>query len=188
MFLYNIKLNGKRIVKFMFIVMLIVILIIFSIGVYNIFFKHEKETNDNTLTLTDTIKSDEIYEITPEIYTTVLDTVTNNLDSYVGCNIHFTGYVYRLIDFDENQFVLARDMLLNENTKQSLVVGFLCTYDKAYEFPDDTWVDITGTIVKGDYYGEIAEIKVTNIFECQKPENKYVPMPDDTYIPTANMF
>lgn len=188
MFLYNLKLNGNRLVRFMFIVMLIIILIIFSIGIYNIFFKKNDINETNVITLTDTIKTDEIFEITEENYTNILQAVTSDLDSYIGCKIHFIGYVYRLIDFDDNEFVLARDMLINESTSQSLVVGFLCTYDTAYEFKDNTWVDITGTIVKGDYYGDIAQIEVTNMFECIEPINKYVSLPDDTYIPTTSMF
>lgn len=138
--------------------------------------------------LSDTIKTDEVFEITEDNYTDILQTVTNDIDSYIGCKIHFTGYVYRLIDFDKKEFVLARNMLLNENTAQSVVVGFLCTYDTAYEFEDNTWVDVTGTIIKGDYYGDIAQIKVTNMFECDEPDNTYVSIPDNTYIPTSNMF
>lgn len=188
MFLYNLKLNGNRLIKFIFIVMLIIILIIFSVGIYNIFFKKNNTNETNVITLTDTIKTDEVFEITSDNYTNILQTVTNDIDSYIGSKIHFIGYVYRLIDFEKNEFVLARDMLINENTSQSLVVGFLCTYDTAYEFKDNAWVDITGTIVKGDYYGDIAEVKVTNMFECEEPENKYVSVPQDTYIPTSNMF
>ncbi len=188
MFFCNLKLNGPRLVKFLFIVMLIIILIIFSIGIYHIFFKKTDKDESDVITLTDTIKTDEVFEITENNYTNILQAVTNDIDSYIGCKIHFTGYVYRLIDFDDDQFVLARDMLVNESTSQSLVVGFLCTYDTAYEFKDDTWVDITGTIVKGDYYGDIAQIEVTNMFECDEPENKYVSVPDDTYIPTSSMF
>ena len=159
MFLYNLKLNGNRLVKFLFIVMLLIILVIFSVSIYNIFLKNESRYSQE-IKLTDTIKSDKIFEITPENYTNILQAVTEDIDSYIGCKVHFTGYVYRLIDFDKNEFVLARDMIVNENTSQSLVVGFLCTYDTAYEFKDNTWVDITGTIVKGEYYGDIAQIKV----------------------------
>ena len=185
MFLYNLKLNGNRLVKFLFIIMLLIILIIFSVSIYNIFLK--KETNSE-LKLTDTIKSDKVFEITPENYTNILQAVTENLDSYIGCKVHFTGYVYRLIDFEKNEFVLARDMIVNENTSQSLVVGFLCTYDTAYEFKDNTWVDITGTIIKGDYYGDIAQIQVETMFECSEPEDKFVFVPDSSYVPTCNMF
>ncbi len=106
----------------------------------------------------------------------------------MGCKIHFIGYIYRLIDFEKDEFVLARDMLISPNTNQSLVVGFLCTYDTAYEFKDNTWVDITGTIIKGNYYGDIAQIKVDSMFECEEPSDKFVSVPDESYVPTSNMF
>ena len=190
MFLCNVKLNGKRLVKFLFIAMLICVLIILSIGVYNVFLKKsETETiQSDVIKLEDTIKSDDVFEITPNNYADILQTVTDNLDSYVGCKIHFTGYVYRLIDFDENEFVLARDMIVNQNTSQTLVVGFLCTYDKAKDFEDDTWVDITGTIVKGDYYGDIAEVEISSMTKCEKPLDNLVFPPSETYIPTSSML
>ena len=185
MFLYNLKINGNRLMKFLFIVMLIVILIIFSIGIYNIFFKNDE---NRELQLTDTIKTDEIFEITPNNYTNILQAVTEDIDSYVGCKIHFVGYVYRVLDFEEDQFVLARNMVIDKQNNQSLVVGFLCSSKDAKDFEDDTWVDVTGEIVKGDYYGDIAEIKVTKIYKCSKPEEEFVFPPDDNYIPTSSMF
>ena len=120
MFLYNLKLNGNRLVKFLFIIMLLIILAIFSIGIYNIFFKNENRYSSE-IKLTDTIKSNKVFEITPENYTNILQAVTEDIDSYIGCKVHFTGYVYRLIDFDKDEFVLARDMLVNENK-------FLCYF------------------------------------------------------------
>ena len=39
MFLYNLKINGNKLVKFLFITMIIIILIILSFGIYNIFIK-----------------------------------------------------------------------------------------------------------------------------------------------------
>lgn len=68
MFLYNLKLNGNRLVKFLFIVMLLIILVIFSVSIYNIFLKNESRYSQE-IKLTDTIKSDKIFEITPENYT-----------------------------------------------------------------------------------------------------------------------
>ncbi len=194
MFLYNIKLNGKKLIKIIFTIILIVILIIFCIGIYNIFFKDSENTNSssaedkNIITLDDAIKADDVFEITEDNYTDILQTVTDDVDSYIGCKIHFTGYVYRLVDFDETEFVLARDMIVDKNKSGTLVVGFLCTYDKANEFADDTWVDITGTITKGNYHGDIAEIEVHNMEKCEVPENKFVDPPDDTYIPTSSML
>ena len=184
----NFKINGKKILKYLFIIMLIIILIIFFTGIYNIFFKKIEKNEDNSFTLSDTINTDKIFEISPHNYTNILKTVTENLDSYVGCKIHFTGYVYRLLDFSPIQFVLARDMIVNQNPLQSLVVGFLCEYKNAENFKDGDWVDVTGTIQKSDYYGEIAIVEVTDIVKCDEPENKYVSVPDDTYVPTSNML
>jgi len=181
----NFKLNGNKFIRYLFVIILIIILLIFLVGVYNIFFKKIEKSEDNSFTLGDTINSDKIFEISPHNYTNILKAVTDNLDDYVGCKVHFTGYVYRLLDFSPIQFVLARDMIVNQNPLQSLVVGFLCECKNANEFKDGEWVDVTGIIQKSDYYGEIAIIEVTNIFKCDEPENKYVSVPDDTYIPTS---
>ena len=81
MFLYNLKLNGNRLVKFLFIIMLLIILVIFSIGIYNIFFKNENRYSSE-IKLTDTIKSNKVFEITPENYTNILQAVTRVLNTF----------------------------------------------------------------------------------------------------------
>ncbi len=181
----NFKINGKKLLKYLFIVMFIIIIIIFFTGIYNIFFKQTDDLKDEKITLKDTIKTDEIFEISPQNYTNILKAVNENIDNYIGCKVHFIGYIYRLLDFSPIQFVLARDMIVNQNPLQSLVVGFLCEYKNVSEFKDGEWVDVIGTIQKSDYYGEIAIIEVTNIFKCDEPQNKYVSVPDDTYVPTS---
>ena len=40
-------------------------------------------------------------------YTNVLKSVHENIDNYVGMKINFTGYVYRVLDLNENQFVTS---------------------------------------------------------------------------------
>lgn len=181
----NLRINGKKTLKYLLILMFIIIIIIFFIGIYNIFFKQTNDLKDKNLALCDTIKTDKIFEISPQNYTNILKAVTENIDNYIGCKVHFTGYIYRLLDFSPIQFVLARDMIVNQNPLQSLVVGFLCEYKNASEFKDGEWVDVIGTIQKSDYYGEIAIIKVISIFKCDEPQNKYVSVPDDTYVPTS---
>lgn len=185
---FNLKINGNRLIKFAYIIMLLVILIIFSFGIYNIFFKEISSSENDSLTLKDTIDTNQVFNVSADNYTSILQAVHNNIDSYIGCKVHFSGYVYRLLDFTPNQFVLARDMIVNENPLQSLVVGFLCEYKNASGFKDGEWVDITGIIQKSDYYGEIAIIEVTNMFTCDEPKNKYVSTPDETYIPTNNLI
>lgn len=185
MFILNFKLDGNKFSKILFIIMIIIIVIIFSFGVYNIFLK---QNNNNLIRVSDEIKKDDILEITPNNYTNILKAANENIDDYIGCKIHFTGYVYRLIDFDENQFVLARDMVIENNKEQALVVGFLSTFEKAKDFEDGAWVDVVGEITKGDFNGDIAIINVTSMIKIDKPKDEFVYPPNDTYIPTSNIF
>lgn len=104
-----------------------------------------------------------------------------------GQKISFTGYVYRVYDFTDTQFVLARNMVISSDN-QTLVVGFLCNSKEASKFNDGTWVNITGTITKGDYHGDIPIIEVNEFKASEKPADEYVYPPDDTYIPTSALF
>ena len=124
-----------------------------------------------------------------ENYTNILQAVHDDIDSYIGMKIKFTGYVYRLIDFEENQFVLARDMFINEEKNQTVVVGFLSENKNANEFQDGEWVEVTGIIEKGKYHNkEIPIINVTDIRKTDMPENTFVNVPSDTYVPTSGLL
>ena len=182
MFIFNFKVNKNLFSKTFFVIMLIIIISIFIYGVYIIFLK-----DNQPFKISDNIKSDEIFEINENNYANILKASSENLDSYVGCKVHITGYIYRLLNFEEKQFVIARDMTISPDN-QTLVIGFLCEYEKAKDFPERTWVDITGVIKKGNFNGEIALLEILTIQETQKPENPYVKPPDNTYIPTSNMF
>ena len=182
MFIFNLKLNKNLWSKVLFVIMLIIIIAIFIFGVYVIFIK-----NNQSFTVSDTIRSNEIFEVTENNYANILKAANEDIDSYIGCKVHITGYVYRLLDFKENQFVIARNMVISEDM-QSLIVGFLCEYDNAMDFEDGAWVDIVGEVKKGDFNGEIAMLNIISIERTEEPENPYVSMPDDTYIPTANIF
>lgn len=177
MFVCNLKLNYKLLFKILFVIIFIVVIVVAGISCYKIF----KFSDDACL------PKSEIANLSSDNYTNVLKSVHDNLDDYIGQKITFTGYVYRVYDFNETQFVLARNMIISQD-KQTLVVGFLCDYKNASEFSDNTWVNITGTITKGDYHGEIPVIEITNMTQCEKPANEFVNPPDDTYIPTSALY
>ena len=71
---------------------------------------------------------------------------------------------------------------------QTVVVGFLCSYENANKFKNNSWVTITGEITKGYYHGDIPIIKIEKIEEIQKPEDALVYPPDDFYIPTSSLL
>jgi len=142
--------------------------------------------NSSQNLINDSIPFSEIAKIKPQDYTNMLKAVHDNLDNYVGQKISFSGYIYRLAGFSDDQFVLARDMDIGNN--QTLIVGFLCSSEKSTEFPTYTWVDITGEITKGYYNGEIPILKITSIEKSSKPEDATVCVPDSSYVPTAVIY
>ena len=178
MFIYNLKLN-KNTSKIIFIIITIIIAIISIFTIFKLFsesFKVKDKINP------------EINVLTVQNYTNVLKAVHDNLPDYIGKKLKFSGYIYRLEDFKDNHFVLARDMLISSNMK-SLIVGFLCEYNNIKDYPNNTWVEITGKIGKANYHGEIPIIQIEEIKKIQKPtESIYVFPPDDAYIPTSAMF
>lgn len=72
---------------------------------------------------------------------------------------------------------------------QYVVVGFLCECENAKGFIDNSWVEITGEITKGDYHGDMPIIKIKDIKNVQEPSaEEYVYPPDDSYIPTSGIL
>lgn len=116
--------------------------------------------------------------ITNENYTPILVDAYEHIDAYLGKNITITGYVFRLPDFGNNEFVIARDMLVDENHSQ--VVGFLCQYNQISQYETNSWVKINGVLEKGHYFGEIPLIKVKSIQKVTTPNEIFVCPPDSS--------
>ena len=117
-----------------------------------------------------------------------MQTVHNNIDSYVGEKIKYSGFVYRVYDLNMEQFVLARNMIISSDF-QTVVVGFLSHYKDAIKFQDGIWIEAEGTITKGKYHGSYMPIlEITYIKEINKPNDEYVYPPDENYIPTSALF
>ncbi len=177
MFVYNIKISSGKIFKLILSLIVIVALVITGIAIYKTF------VGNSSLEL----DSDDIYTITSTNYTNILKAVHDNLDDYVGQKISFSGYVYRVYDLQDDEFVLARDMVVSSDF-QTLVVGFLCHSDNSISLKDGTWISIVGEIKKGYYHGDIPIIDIIKLEEISKPTDNYVYPPDDTYIPTSSLL
>ena len=83
-----------------------------------------------------------------------------------------SGYIFRATDFNNKQFVVARDMIVSENDYR--IVGFLCEYDKINEFENNSWIQITGTIKLKDYHGPMPVIEVSEIHKITTPNETFV--------------
>ena len=179
MYIRNFKLNGKMIFKIVFVILTILIFIMFAIGVLNIINSKEKVTGKN-----ECMPQNAINNISTANYTNVLKTVHDNMNPYIGKKIKFIGFVYRLYDFTNDQFVLARQMIVSPDL-QAVVVGFLCHLNGAEKYGDGCWVEIEGTIKKGEYHGVIPVIEIKKIKETKTPSDEYVYPPDESYVPTS---
>lgn len=180
MFVYNFNLNKSKIFKIIFFIVVIILIIFFSISAFKIFSSAFDSKND----IDTCLPNGHTANISPENYTNVLKAVHENIDTYIGQSIKFSGYIYRVNDFSNEEFVLARDMIIDSNN-QTLVVGFLCKYSQANKYQDKTWVEITGKITKGNYHGEIPVIEIESIKKIDKPDSEFVYPPYDTYVPTS---
>lgn len=181
MFTCNVSLNKTKFIKVFLGIVIIVLLIFLLYAAYRIY------SESLSLTVKDSIPKSDVINIDSSNCTNILKTVHDDLNTYVGKKIHFSGYIYRVSDFRTNQFVLARDMIISSNL-QTLVVGFLCENKETVSFEDNTWVEVTGTITKGKYYEEVPVIQITEIKKIEKPKDSYVYPPDETFIPTVNLF
>ena len=169
MFIFNFKINGSKIFKIIFTFIVILLICIMSFVIFKVF----KGANENTnFKVNDKIENN-VLEIKASNYTNILKNVHENIDEYIGTKFKFSGYVYRVLDLNDKQFVLARDMLINSNS-QSVVVGFLCSLDNAKQYKDGTWVEVTGEITKGDYHGDIPILKIIDIKTIEKPNEEFV--------------
>lgn len=182
MFIYNLKINGSKLYKIFFSVMILFISFIICIVTYRIVNgASSSDKNDSC------INKNRITTVNTSNYTNILKAVHENIDNYIGLKINFSGYVYRVMDLKENQFILARDMIISSD-RQCVVVGFLSEYDKANELKDNTWIEVTGIIKKGNYHGDMPVLKITNLSTCEKPNDEFVYPPDESYIPTSGIL
>ncbi len=181
MFIYNLKINGNKLSKILMAIFCVIILIITFIICYKLIFNNFFHTEDNF------INKNTVYELSTQNYTNVLQNVHEDIDKYIGQKIKFTGYIYRLYDFNNEQFVLARDMVVTSDF-QTVVVGFLCHSSIASNFEDGTWVEIEGTITKGNYYGDMPIIEISNINKVNRPSDEYVYPPDDSFVLTSTVL
>ncbi len=169
MFVCNFKMNRKKLLKLIIamIFLCIIGIIIFSFSsVFKSGVQDEPQTQSNIL------------EITAGEYTRFLKSAHENIDDYVGITVKITGYVYRMPDFGRTEFVLSRTMILNDSNS-AVVVGILSQCENASDYKDGDWVCVTGTIIRGNYKGEMPVLQINEINRCEKPEDEFVYPPSD---------
>ncbi|MFE4046694.1 MULTISPECIES: TIGR03943 family putative permease subunit [Priestia] len=107
-------------------------------------------------------------------YISVINTIEDNTDQFVGKKIEVSGFVYHEKGFKNNQFVVAR-FGISCCAADASVYGLLSTLENALTLKKDTWVHIKGIIQKTTYNGEnVPYIQVQQIESIDQPDNPYV--------------
>ena len=182
MFICNVKVNKNSLFKIIIGICSIICISLMAVAIYKIYNITQASEQDECL------QKDDVAVIDDNNYTNILKMVHEDLDTYIGQEISYTGYVYRVSDIKKNEFILARDMIISSSPKQTVVVGFLATCNNSDSYENGAWVNVTGTIQKGYYLEEVPILKITEIKRTSKPEEAEVPVPDDYYIPTAVIY
>ena len=68
-------------------------------------------------------------------------------------------------------FICGRYIADGNETK---IAGFVCMYEGQMTFEENEWIEITGTIIKGDYNGQIPVINVETVTKIPAPANMYI--------------
>ena len=178
MFICNVNIHKNKLLKILSYLLVGVLIVTALLFV----FSHLK--NQNTVYVTDSTNYEEVLEIPTANYTNILKDSYENIDKYIGKKIRFSGFVHRLYDFSDNQFVLAREMFtspISNNQAEVVVVGFLCEYNGVSSLKDKTWVEVEGTITKGFYQSTTPIVNVTSIKQVNCPNDPFVNPPDGGY-------
>ncbi len=95
-------------------------------------------------------------------------------DAYQGTEIEITGFVFKDADFEENQFVVSRFVMVCCIADMQLA-GLLCRYEGAQELEVDSWVHIRGTLERDTFMGEsLPAIIPREIIPVEKPQIPYI--------------
>ncbi|MGN1013249.1 MAG: hypothetical protein ACI4ON_05450 [Clostridia bacterium] len=158
MFVLNIKMNYKKVL----IICVICALIIASIVEFGV---------KDTFVLTSSSIDNFDYEITDDNFITNIEKIHNNIDENIGKTIKVSGFVYTMPDFKDGFFICGRYIEMDNETQ---VAGYLCNYIGERTLEENEWIEITGSIIKGDYNGEIPVIKINTITKIPAPANMYI--------------
>ena len=161
MYIKNIKLNPKKI---------LIICLLIAIGITLVLELTAPKFSPSIPTETYD------FELNEDNFTTVLKQVHNDIEGNVGKSIKCSGFVFTLYDFKQNNFVCGRNMMLDDEEK---IVGFLCEYNGDLDLIQGEWIEITGSITKGYYMGDMPIIQVDKIKKITAPANTYVKAPAD---------
>lgn len=100
--------------------------------------------------------------------------ITNNINKYQGRSIKISGFIYRNSMLKNNQFVIAR-MLMVCCAADASPVGLLVSCNESEFLEERGWYTVSGVISSGTYNGkETAVISAKSLRKIETPVEQYV--------------
>lgn len=124
--------------------------------------------NINNLTF-----EDNIIQINKNNFVYSLDEILTYPYNYEGMNIKITGFIYKDKNLTDDQFIIARYMMVCCASNMQ-IAGIKCESNTLINYPEYTWVEVTGTIHTKEIPNIDTIILTENIKEVNNPDTSYV--------------
>lgn len=103
-----------------------------------------------------------------------LNEILDNPDKYKDYNINISGFVYRDITLNENEFVIGRYIMVCCAADMQ-ITGIICTYDKNEIYNNYTWIKANGKIcTKISEGNEVVYLNLESIEKDKNPDTSYI--------------
>ncbi|WP_203362971.1 TIGR03943 family protein [Bacillus sp. REN10] len=120
------------------------------------------------------LHQEEMITLTNELFEPYYGEINAEPSRYIGKNIKMTGFVLKDGDFQQNQLVLAR-FLITHCVADATTIGFLTEIEEAASIPQDTWLEIEGTLATTSYNGAtLPMVKAISWKQVEEPTEPYV--------------
>lgn len=121
----------------------------------------------------DLFKVDTIH-MNDKLFASYYQQINENITSFIGKKMTISGFVYREEGMRSNQLVLSR-FYMYHCVADASIIGLLSEFEEASTFPEDTWLELEGTIDITTYNGyEIPILKAEKWNVSEAPDDPYV--------------
>ncbi|UKS25375.1 TIGR03943 family protein [Paenibacillus sp. HWE-109] len=105
----------------------------------------------------------EMIEMKDQWFIEKLQAINTFVDNFQGKSIKITGFVYREEGLPASQFIIGR-MAMTHCIADISPYGIITETPDAGQYPNDTWLTITGTIDHTEYHGQkVMKINIEQI-------------------------
>lgn len=107
-------------------------------------------------------------------YVRYVQMLYEDIESYKGKEVEITGFIFRHKEFNEEEFVVARMMMVCCAADMQ-PIGILCRYNNSSELKNNDWVCLKGIVNSDELNGQILPvIEIIQIEKINKPQDEYV--------------